>query len=170
MHPAPLLLFDLDTELARLHPAAFGWALTCCKWDRRAAEDVLQIAYLKILDGRARFAHRSNFRTFLFSVIRRTAAEELRRQIVRRVLSLADIREPAVGAEGLDSILREESSRRLESALKQLSARQRQLLHLVFYQDLTIAEAAVVVGISIGSARTHYERGKEQLRRLLGEA
>src|SRR4051812_36054423 len=170
MHPAPLILFDLDTELARLHPAAFGWALTCCKWDRRAAEDVLQISCLKILDGRARFAHRANFRTFLFSVIRRTAAEEQRRQIVRRVLSLADIREPAVAAPGLDSILREESSRRLESALKQLSARQRQLLHLVFYQDLTIAEAAVVVGISIGSARTHYERGEEQLRRLLGEA
>jgi len=169
MHPAPILLFDLDTELAHHHAAAFGWALACCKWDKRQAEDVLQISYLKILDGRARFAHRANFRTFLFAVIRRTAAEEQRRQIVRRGLSLGDIREPAIAHDGLDSILREESSRRLESALKQLSSRQREVLHLVFYQDLTIAEAATVVGISLGSARTHYERGKAQLRRLLGE-
>ena len=43
------------------------------------------------------------------------------------------------------------------------------MLHLVFYQDLTIAAAADVMGISVGSARVHYERGKAQLRRLLGD-
>ena len=43
------------------------------------------------------------------------------------------------------------------------------MLHLVFYQDLTIADAAEILGVSVGSARTHYERGKAQLRRLLGE-
>jgi DNA-directed RNA polymerase specialized sigma24 family protein len=50
-----------------------------------------------------------------------------------------------------------------------LSPRQREVLHLVFYQDLTIAAAAGVLNISIGSARVHYERGKAQLRRLLGD-
>jgi DNA-directed RNA polymerase specialized sigma24 family protein len=48
-----------------------------------------------------------------------------------------------------------------------LTQRQRQLLHLVFYQDLTIADAAGVLGVSIGTARTHYERGKQRLREML---
>ena len=43
------------------------------------AEDVLQTSYLKILDGRARFGGRSSFKTFLFGVIRHTAAEDRRR-------------------------------------------------------------------------------------------
>jgi RNA polymerase sigma factor (sigma-70 family) len=163
---------DLDEDLARHHPAAFGWALACCRWDRSAAEDVLQTAYLKIVDGRARFANGAEFRAFLFGVIRRTASEERRRQMVRTTLSLGllDSRTvPVVQHGGLDPIIRDEESRQLIAALSELSARQREVLHLVFYHDLTIAAAADVIGVSVGSARVHYERGKARLRQILGE-
>src|SRR5947207_11269546 len=74
----------LELELDRLHPAAFGWALACCAGDRAAAEDTLQASYLKILDGRSRFDGRASFRTWLFSVVRYTAAGLRRRATLRR--------------------------------------------------------------------------------------
>jgi RNA polymerase sigma factor (sigma-70 family) len=164
---------DLDDELARHHRAAFGWALACCRWDRSVAEDVLQTAYLKLVDGRAHFAGQAEFRTFLFGVIRRTASEARRRQAIRATLSLGVLgpthSAASVQQDGLDPILRDETSRQLAVALKQLSARQRDVLHLVFYQDLTIAAAAEVLGVSVGSARVHYERGKARLRQILGD-
>jgi DNA-directed RNA polymerase specialized sigma24 family protein len=40
---------------------------------------------------------------------------------------------------------------------------------LVFYQDLTIEETAKVLHISLGTARTHFERGKTRLRSLLAQ-
>jgi len=159
---------DLDAELARHHKAAFGWALACCRWDRSAAEDVLQTAYLKIVDGRARFADQSRFRAFLFGVIRRTAGEERRRRIIRRTVSLGLATDHVTDGDALDSIERGESTQRLVEALKMLPTRQREVLHLVFYNELTIAEAAGVMHVSLGSARVHYERGKARLRQLLG--
>ncbi|MEP6836366.1 MAG: RNA polymerase sigma factor [Gemmatimonas sp.] len=159
---------DLDDELARHHGASFGWALVCCNGDRSVAEDVLQNAYLKLYDGRARFAGQSSVRAFLFSVIRRTASEDRRRRLVRAALSLSVLR--SEGAEsteqvsGLTPIIYDETCRQLNAALLRLSSRQRQVIHLVFYQELTISAAAEILGISIGSARTHYERGKAQLR------
>src|SRR2546423_11828456 len=81
----------LELELARLHPAAFGWAMACCAGDRTAAEDALQASYLKILDGRARFDGRASFRTWLFSVVRYTAG---RGAAARGAAALAAARRP----------------------------------------------------------------------------
>jgi len=160
----------LERELDHLHPAAFGWAITCCGGDRGAGEDALQASYLKILDGRARFDGRASFRTWLFSVVRHTAAELRRRAALRRWLPLAALGTTPDGRPDPAALLaRAEATRRLTAALDRLPRRQREVLHLVFYQDLTITEAAAVVGVGLGTARTHYERGKAALKRLLKE-
>ena len=58
---------------------------------------------------------------------------------------------------------------RLRGALRKLPSRQREVLHLVFHEDMTIEVAAGVMGVSVGTARTHYTRGKDRLRSLLGD-
>ena len=57
---------------------------------------------------------------------------------------------------------------RLRGELAALPARQREVLHLVFYGGLSIREASEVMKVSLGTARTHYERGKSRLRERLG--
>ena len=171
--PSIAIVADLDEDLARHHHDAFGWALACCRWDRSLAEDVLHSAYLRIIDGRARFRGQGEFRAFLFGVIRQTAREERRRHTIRSMLPLAALSLASTGAavapDCLAALTGDETSRRIIAALDTLSSRQRDVLLLVFYQDLTIAAAAQVLGVSIGTARIHYERGKAQLRRLLAE-
>jgi len=160
----------LEGELAELHPASFGWALGCCNGDRGEAEEVLQVAYLKVLDGRARFDGGSAFKTWLFAIIRRTAAERRRRGWLRALALdrwLGGRAAPGPSPDPERLACASEAGRRLRESLGALPARQRELLHLVFYQDLSIEEAAHVAGISVGSARTHYHRAKTRLRALL---
>ena len=171
--PAELTREELEALLERHHAASYGWTLSCVGWNDADAEDVLQTTYVKVISGRARFGGRSAFRTWLFGVIRQTAREHARRDRshTRRAELLALEVASSGGAadpEAEACVDRAETSRALVEALAQLPDRQREVLHLVFYQDLTIREAAEVMEVSLGSARVHYERGKARLRSILG--
>ena len=160
----------LREQLAACHEECFAWALNCCDRDRRAAEEVTQTAYLKILDGRARFDGRSAFRTWIFAVIRRTAADYRRREILRalRLLPLEVQSEGPGGEPAPDAqVLEGERRDRLAGAVGRLARRQREVVLLVFYHGHTVEEAGRILGVSAGSARIHYARGKTKLRALL---
>jgi len=162
---------ELEGELKRLHAESWGWALACAGRDRALAEDALQTSYLKVLSGRARFGDRSSFKSWLFGVIRLTVMEELRRANRWRADgSELEISRAVDSAPGAD-VMTEEGERNaaLVAAMASLSNRQREVLHLVFYHAMTIEEAASVLGISVGSARTHYDRGKKALAGQINE-
>jgi len=158
--------------LESLHPDAFGWAVHCCGGDHSRAEDVLQNAYLKLASERATHAGSSSFKTWWFGVIRFTAHEEFRRlryreSLLGRLLNQfsGDHHDPRPSP--ARQIELDEQTLQLRAALAHLPARQSEVLHLVFYQDLTLSESAAVMKISLGSVRQHYERGKARLRSLL---
>lgn len=157
-----MLPADLSQGLAELHASSFGWALACCGRDRDAAADVLQQAYWKVLEGRARFDGRSALKTWLFGVIRVTAMEQRRWRLFRnREVPLVEV--PAPSGPAVDR----ETAEALARALAKVSDRQREVLHLVFYEGLTIEEASGVMSVSVGTARQHYERGKAALLEIL---
>lgn len=160
-------------QLEALHADAFGWALHCCGGDHARAEDVLQNAYLKLAQERLRFGGASSFKTWWFGVVRLTALEEFRRQRYRESLLGRLLAQLAGGAvqdprpSPSRQVELDERTAELRQCLAQLPARQAEVLHLVFYQDLTLREAAAVMRVGVGSARQHYERGKARLRVLL---
>ena len=171
--PIGMDIAELKPELEMLHSASFGWALSCCRCDRAQAEEVLQTVYLKILEGKARFRGEASLKTWLFAVIRKTAIDEHRKNLLRKLrwsdssdqaaTLVSPLEQPGVAFE------KSEAQALFQNALKSLPRRQRETLHLVFYQDLSLNEAADVMGISIGSARQHYDRGKRRLRESLAQ-
>jgi RNA polymerase sigma-70 factor (ECF subfamily) len=170
----------LRAELERLHRQSYGWALSCCRRDHARAEDVLQRAYLKVLQGKARYAGIGVFKTWLFAVIRTTAQDENRRELFRRLwlVRYLDRVNATPSPDEADAASADEFEDEFDNGVRRarfvaifdaLPSRQRQVLQLVFYHDMSLSEAAGVMGVSIGSARTHYDRAKKAVRRRLEE-
>ena len=161
---------SLREALRAHHAGALGWALVCCGRDRDAASEALQSAYARILEGSARYDARASFRTWLFGVVRLTSLEHRSRSARRAARHAPLAVEPAD-----ERALPEEAAmaahrvRALADALGELEGRQAELVHLVFYEGLTLDEAAAALDIHPGTARTHYDRGKKRLLELLAE-
>jgi RNA polymerase sigma factor (sigma-70 family) len=162
---------ELWTALETYHSESFGWALSCCVGSSVEADAVLQAVYLKVLAGQARYDGKASFKTWLFAVIRRTAADERRRQMLRRILlERRPMLAPAPAVERPDEALyKVELQQLVREVLNQLPRRQREVLQLIFYHELSLAEAAEVMGVSPGSAHTHYDRAKRKMRAYMKE-
>jgi RNA polymerase sigma-70 factor (ECF subfamily) len=150
----------LIKALEQHHKDGYRWACQCCGYDQEKAKDVLQEVYLKILDGKARYKGRSKFKTWFYSVIRFTAIDHL-----NGVLPVKPI-EWAKGV--IEEEVREPKDLRI--LLSKLSPKQAEVLLLVFYHDQTLEQAAEVMGVSLGTVRTHYHRGKISLKEMLKQA
>lgn len=149
---------QLENLLKEHHQAAYHWSRQCCSFDEDLAKDVLQQVYLKILEGKAIYKEKSQIKTWLFSVIRFTAAEWK-----KNVKNIYPLEAELDVAETADEVIAASH----EELIEKLPERQKEVLLLVFYHNLTLEKAAEIMEISIGSVRKHYDRGKRNLKELI---
>jgi RNA polymerase sigma-70 factor (ECF subfamily) len=141
----------------------FAYVATLLR-DWAAAEDVTALAFERAYRRRRTFdRRRGEERAWLFGIARNAALDELRRR--RRLATLAA--EP----EDLDAVPAQDdadvSLRRttVQTALRALPPRERELIALKFHGGLSNGELARVLGISESNAGTLLYRTMEKLRR-----
>ncbi|MBM7774037.1 RNA polymerase sigma-70 factor (sigma-E family) [Actinokineospora baliensis] len=133
--------------------------LVCGDW--RSAEDVVQVALLRLY----RHWHRiesAGLDAYARRVIVRLAVDEASHRR-RRGEVLDGVPERPVDAVATEEVLA------VRSALREIPPRQRAVLVLRFYGDLSVAETATTLGISAGTVKSQCARGLSALRALLSE-
>lgn len=156
---------DLRDDLAALHDEAWRWGLSCCRGDREAAMEAVQDAYLLMLSGKAPFAGRSSFRSFVFGVVRNCARAARRRAAFRNLL-FAPIEAADTACVPADQE-RAVDAARAERAMAALSRRQGEVARLVLIHGFTVTEAAEALALSRGAASKHFAEAKLRLRAVL---
>ena len=122
------------------------------------AEDLVQVALVKVVSQWGRIAGWPE--PYVRQVLARESVTRWRR---RRWRETATDRPPERAAPGPDLDQREA----LRRALDALPPRQRAVVVLRYYEDLTETETASVLGIAVGTVKSQARDGLARLRRLL---
>lgn len=128
--------------------------------DQAAAEDVAQEAFARLL-ARAPLDSPDAER-WVFRVARNLAVSRLRHDA--RQMPLAEVAEPPAATPGDEVGLRVEA---LRAAVMALPPKQREVVGLRVYGELSYEEIASAVGRSVGSVRQDLHRAKAALRETL---
>jgi RNA polymerase sigma-70 factor (ECF subfamily) len=172
-----------------LRPELFAQAVTAHRpvllaYARRAlldpqeAEDALQAALVRAMDGLARFVEGTNLRAYLFAYLVGEVQNLNRR---RRPAPLEPAQEPedegllqALELESAYEAFLEGSERLLEqlgdevvAALSRLSEAEREVLLLRSIGELKYAEIAHTLRVPLGTVMSHLHRARARLRRAL---
>ncbi|WP_327086376.1 RNA polymerase sigma factor [Nonomuraea sp. NBC_01738] len=135
------------------------------------AEDVTGEVFLVAFRGRARYDRaRPDARPWLYGIATKVVAQH-RRAERRRTKAMARVSpERPVGFDerSADRVSAELLQPRLAMALTKLSAAERDLLLLVAWADLTYEDAALALGVPVGTVRSRLHRLRAKVRRALG--
>lgn len=152
--------FDLDRldQLYREHYRSLVRLASILVDDVATCEELVQDAFVAVLRRSGGWAEADKAGAYLRSVVLNHARSHLRKQQVRRRWLRSVDRPESVGAADGAALLDAETTEIL-AALRTLPERQREVLALRYYLDLSEAEIAATLGISTGSVKTHAHRG-----------
>jgi RNA polymerase sigma-70 factor (sigma-E family) len=130
--------------------------------DRGHAEDLVQTALLKTYRHWDRVAGRGDPTAYVHRVLVTTSTSWWRRLAsTEQVIASVPDRAADPGWEHDDELVR---------ALRDLPPRMRAVVVLRFYEDLSEAQTAEVLGCSVGTVKTQSSRAMARLRELLSPA
>lgn len=134
--------------------------------DRAAAEDVAQEAFARVWRVSGTWQpDRARFDTWLHTVVLNLCRDRLRRRQEVTSDAVPDVADSAPNAEA--ALLVAERGTQVATAIAQLPERQREAILLVHYQDLSGAEAARALCVSIEALESLLARGRRTLRTRL---
>jgi RNA polymerase sigma-70 factor (sigma-E family) len=133
--------------------------------DRQAAEDVVQEAFCNLYRRWSDLADSDKARQYVRSSVLNGCRSVLRRRAVRNRRVLYEL--PAPSAEA--AVLGGEEQAEVIRAVDGLPRRQREVLVLRFYSDLTDEEIAELMGVRLSTVRSTTHRALESLGRTLKE-
>jgi RNA polymerase sigma-70 factor (ECF subfamily) len=130
------------------------------------AEEIVQDAFLRVWVNAPRWRPQAAFRTWFYRIVFNLALNRRRRAPFLPLTAAGDPPDPATGAN--ERIERDEIDQAVAAAIAALPARQRAAIALTYDEELTNAEAAVVLGTSVAGVESLLVRAKRALRETLG--
>ncbi|MFF3495948.1 SigE family RNA polymerase sigma factor [Streptomyces sp. NPDC002795] len=157
---------DHLTETYRAHYRSLLGLAALLLDDTASCEDVVQEAFIRVHSARKRVRDPQKTLAYLRQTVVNLSRSTLRRRILGLKLLTKPMPDMASAEEGAYDLLERDA---LKKALRGLQRRQREVLVLRYFADMTEAQVAESLGISLGSVKAYGSRGIAALRVAMEE-
>lgn len=133
--------------------------------DLHAAEELPEDTFVLLGTKKPKDKGSASFKTWLYTIGRNLALNYLKRQARRPHLSLDDC-PPTVATDQDPEIeyIKEERKRTVHQAMQKLKAEYQQVLWLIYFEDFSIKEAAILLKKSVHNTETLVYRARQALK------
>jgi RNA polymerase sigma-70 factor, ECF subfamily len=139
--------------------------------DRAEAEDLVQETYMKALKGFGSFQQGTNFRAWMYKILRNTFLTSRTGLAAGMKVSLDDEEEDVAEPATLDTpesmLLTRADQQAIQSALEQLPAHFREMILLCDVEEMSYKDMADTLGIPVGTVMSRLSRARKAMRKLL---
>ena len=153
-------------KIVRRHQA-WAWRIAYRFFGHKEdAEDVLQDAFIRLLDASGRYRPTATFKTYFYQIITRLCLDRAKKKQPLYLETIPDSSDPHPDV--TDSMMRREITGLVRTALDTLPPNQRMAIVLRYYEDLNYEEIASALETTTKAVERLLARGREGLRAILG--
>jgi len=133
--------------------------------NKEDAADIVQEAFIRLLDASGRYQPTAKFRTYFYQIISRLCLDHAKRKRPLPLESVADLPDPT--PDTMDTMIQQETALKVHAALDSLPPNQRIAIVLRYYETLSYEQIASAMQTTSKAVERLLARGRERLKDVL---
>ncbi len=159
--------YDIETLMRQYGNDVLRTAYMYVK-DIHTAEDIFQDVFIKVNQKLATFEGNSSIKTWIIRITINTCKDYLKSAWNRRVVPMMEYQEDAIVSEtDYDDVEKQDSKELIKKSVLSLPPKYKDVVLCVYFQEMTIIEAAQALKIAEGTAKSRLSRARLKLKAML---
>ena len=136
--------------------------------DSNTAEDIFQDVFIKVNQKLSTFEGNSSIKTWIIRITINTCKDYIKSAWNKRVIPMMEYQEDSVVSENdYDAVEKRDTRELIRKSVMSLPAKYKDIVLCVYFQEMTLTEAANVLNIAEGTAKSRLSRARQKLKSVL---
>ncbi len=136
--------------------------------DLHTAEDIFQDVFIKVNQKLNTFEGNSSIKTWIIRITINTCKDFLKSAWNKRVVPMMEYQEDAIVSDSdYEEVETKDTREMIKKTVLSLPPKYKDIIICVYYQDMTITEAAQALRIAEGTAKSRLSRARQKLKSVL---
>lgn len=160
-------VYDVETLMRKYGNDVLRTAYMYVK-DSHLAEDIFQDVFIKVSQKLSTFQGGSSIKTWIIRITINTSKDYLKSAWNQRVIPMTEFHENTIAAENdYTAVEQQDQNQMIRQAVMKLPDKYKDIVLCVYFQEMTLSEAAAMLKIPEGTAKSRLSRARDKMKLCL---